>query len=340
MPEPATQRSQRARAAWIDGAISALNGAVGDTLHARGNGLEIAMAFHDADGPLALEAGVLAAMVPAPTGKLSILVHGLGVNERFWRYREDPTLDYGRLLHRDLGFTPFYLRYNTGLHISQNGRRLAALLEQLLHAYPRRVEDLTLIGHSMGGLVLRSACHYGVEADHAWPRAVARMFTLGSPHQGAPLEQVVHLATGLLRWIAHPTTRVPADIINARSAGVKDLRYGYTRDDDWTGHDPDALLRNGRQPVPLLPHATHYVVAGSLTRNPEHWLTLALGDALVRVPSAHGESRRSAHHIPFAARNRALVAGVTHNALAYSPVVYDEIRRRCAPTGSEQEEPA
>jgi triacylglycerol lipase len=340
MPDPGTRPPRRIRPAWVDLAISALNGAVGDALHARGNGLAIAMAFHDTDAPLALEPDALAAALPAPTGKLCILVHGLCVNERVWRYREDPTLDYGRLLQRDLGFTPFYLRYNTGLHISQNGRRLAALLEQLFRAYPRPVEELTLIGHSMGGLVLRSACFYGVEAGHAWPRTVARVFTPGSPHQGAPLEQAVHLAAGLLRWIPHPTTRVPADIINARSAGVKDLRYGYTRDDDWTGHDPDAMLHNGRQPVPLLPHATHYVVAGSLTRDPEHWLTLVLGDALVRVPSAYGESRRPAQRIPFAARNRMLVAGVAHNPLAYSPAVYDEIRRRCESTGSEQEESA
>lgn len=340
MPDPATGRQRRIRPAWVDVAISALNGAVGDTLQARGNGLAIPMAFHDAGGAVTLEPDALTAALPAPTGKLCILVHGLGVNERCWRYREDPTLDYGRLLQRDMGFTPFYLRYNTGLHISQNGRRLAALLEQLLRAYPRPVQELTLIGHSMGGLVLRSACYYGVEADHAWPRGVARVFTLGSPHQGAPLEQVVHLAAGLLRWIPHPTTRVPADIINARSAGVKDLRYGYTRDDDWTGHDPDAVLHNGRQRVPLLPHATHYVVAGSLTGDPEHWLTVVLGDALVRVPSAFGESRRQARRIPFAARNRTLVAGVAHNPLAYSPAVYDEIRRRCESAGSEQEESA
>jgi triacylglycerol lipase len=170
MPDPGTRRPRRIRPAWVDLAISALNGAVGDALHARGNGLAIAMAFHDTDGPLALEPDALAAALPAPTGKLCILVHGLCVNERVWRYREDPTLDYGRLLQRDLGFTPFYLRYNTGLHISQNGRRLAALLEQLFRAYPRPVEELTLIGHSMGGLVLRSACFYGVEAGHAWPR--------------------------------------------------------------------------------------------------------------------------------------------------------------------------
>jgi triacylglycerol lipase len=156
MPDPVTRRPRRIRPAWVDVAISALNGAVGDALQARGNGLAIAMAFHDADGPL-LEPHVLTAALPAPTEKLCILVHGLGVNERYWRYREDPTLDYGWLLQRDLGFTPFYLRYNTGLHISQNGRGLAALLEQLLGAYPRPVEELTLIGHSMGALVLRSA---------------------------------------------------------------------------------------------------------------------------------------------------------------------------------------
>jgi hypothetical protein len=100
------------------------------------------------------------------------------------------------------------------------------------------------------------------------------------------------------------------------------------------------MLHNGRQPVPLLPHATHYVVAGSLTRDPEHWLTLVPGDTPVRVPSAYGESRRPARHIPFAARNRMLVAGVAHNPLAYSPAVYDEITRRCESTGCEQEESA
>jgi hypothetical protein len=88
MPDPGTRRPRRIRPAWVDLAISALNGAVGDALHARGNGLAIAMAFHDTDGPLALEPDALAAALPAPTGKLCILVHGLCVNERVWRYRE------------------------------------------------------------------------------------------------------------------------------------------------------------------------------------------------------------------------------------------------------------
>jgi triacylglycerol lipase len=339
MPEPVARRVRRGRPVWIDHAISVLNGAIGDALATRRNSLEIPMAFHDDDGPLALERDALVAALPGATGRLCVLVHGLGVNERFWRYPDQPALDYGRLLQRDLGYTAFYLRYNTGLHISENGRRLAALMERLVHAYPRRVKEVTLIGHSMGGLVVRSACHYGVEAGHGWPNAVVRTFALGSPHQGAPLEQVAHLAAGLLGMIPHPVARVPATVIKGRSAGVKDLRYGYTHDDDWTGHDPDAMLRNLRRALPLLPRASHHVIAGSLSHDPQHWVTWLLGDALVRVTSAHGDSRRPARRIPFATRNRTVIAGVAHNPLAYSAAVYDEIRRRCEHAACEEEEP-
>ena len=37
---------------------------------------------------------------------------------------------YGARLARDLGVTPVYVRYNTGRHISENGRSLAELLER------------------------------------------------------------------------------------------------------------------------------------------------------------------------------------------------------------------
>ena len=37
-----------------------------------------------------------------------------------------------KALARDLGFTPIHLHYNSGLHISTNGRRFAAMLERLL----------------------------------------------------------------------------------------------------------------------------------------------------------------------------------------------------------------
>ena len=48
--------------------------------------------------------------------------------------------DHGTALAADLGYTPLYLHYNTGEHISTNGRRLANLLESLVQEWPQPVE--------------------------------------------------------------------------------------------------------------------------------------------------------------------------------------------------------
>ena len=311
--------------------VSALNGAFGDYLDTCGSGLAIDMAFYHRHRPLDLDARSVAAAFPEATPKLCILVHGLGMNERCWSFRDDPTIDYGRLLQTELGYTPVYVRYNSGLHVSANGRRLAALIADLLDAYPCTVDELTLIGHSMGGLVLRSACHYAATAtDPAWLGRHVRLFTLGTPHHGAPLEKLANAVASLLRSIPHPTAQIPADIVNARSTGVKDLRYGYTRDEDWHACDLDAFLFDNRRPHHAMGGAMHYALAGALTRDPTHWVTWVLGDALVRVPSAHGECRDAARRLPLAPEQRAVVGGVGHNALAHSPAVYAEIRRWCA----------
>jgi triacylglycerol esterase/lipase EstA (alpha/beta hydrolase family) len=63
---------------------------------------------------------------------------------------------------------PCTVRYNTGLHISQNGRALAEQLEELVQAWPVPVEEICIVGYSMGGLVARSALHYGAQAKHSW----------------------------------------------------------------------------------------------------------------------------------------------------------------------------
>ena len=36
----------------------------------------------------------------------------------------------------ELGYTPLYVRYNSGRHISENGRDLAEQLERLVAAWP------------------------------------------------------------------------------------------------------------------------------------------------------------------------------------------------------------
>ena len=188
------------RPVWLDLALGALNGVLGDRLEERGNALRMPMELCHAGRALALDADALRRSFPGATGRLAVFVHGLAGHDLVWRlYAQehwgDPETTYGSLLARDLGYTPLYLRYNSGLHVSENGARLAERLEALVRAWPVAVDEIVLVGHSMGGLVARSACHQDAQNDRAWIRAVHHVVCLGSPHLGAPLEKLGNLAS-------------------------------------------------------------------------------------------------------------------------------------------------
>jgi pimeloyl-ACP methyl ester carboxylesterase len=225
------------------------------------------------------------------------------------------------------------VRYNSGLHISDNGRRLAELLDRLVTAWPVAVDEVVLIGHSMGGLVGRSACHYG-RAD-GWRRRVAHVFTLGSPHRGAPLERVANVACSALSRL--PETRGFATPLRVRSAGIKDLRYGYLLDEDWDGHDPDAFLRNTGREVPFLDTANHYFVCATVSADPDAPLSRIVGDLLVVPASAWSQGRRG-ERLRFPVDQYRHAGGLTHFDLLNHPAIYAQIKRwltagRALPTG-------
>ena len=187
----------------------------------------------------------LAAAFPAAMPRLVVFVHGLIETEHVWR------LGGRRELRRAPGagarLTPLYVRYNSGRHISRNGRSLAGLLEESSPRGRCEVEQIALVGHSMGGLVARSAGCQAAERGQAWVGRVRHVVSLGSPHLGAPLAQGVHYAAHALHAV--PETRPFARFLRRRSDGIRDLRQGSLVDRDWEGCDPDALraaaLRGG-----------------------------------------------------------------------------------------------
>jgi pimeloyl-ACP methyl ester carboxylesterase len=229
---------------------------------------------------------------------------------------------YGTRLRDELGFTPVELRYNTGRHISENGLDLADLLERLAANWPVEVEQIALVGHSMGGLVARSACHQAVERGDGWPGLVRHVVSLGSPHMGAPLAQGVHWASAALH--ALPETRPLAAFLRRRSAGIRDLRQGSLVDLDWRDRDPDALRAEACAEVPLLEGATHCFVAATVMPDPRHPLSRLVGDYLVLEASASGRSR--SRRIPFEAEHGLVLGGTHHIALLNHPEVYERLR--------------
>jgi pimeloyl-ACP methyl ester carboxylesterase len=229
---------------------------------------------------------------------------------------------YGTRLERDLGYTPMTVRYNSGLHISQNGRCLSELMDELVAAWPVEVERIALVGHSMGGLVARSACHRGAEDGAAWAQLVKTSVSLGTPHLGAPLEQAVHyLSAGLARL---PETRPFANFLRRRSGGIRDLRQGSLVDEDWRDCDPDALKAAACAEIPLLEGATHCFISATVTRSDRHPLGRLIGDTLVLKPSATGRSRT--RRIPFEEEFGMHLGAAHHFALLNHPAVYEKLR--------------
>jgi len=311
-------------------ALGALNGLFGDKLEQRGNALAIRMSLRHgglgrslggtlpAGRELSTDRAELARAYPEASGRLALFLHGLCETEDAWRLGTDRHPPYGERLRAELGYTPLYVRYNSGRHISENGRELGSLLERITAAWPVEVQEIALVGHSMGGLVARSACHYHADSD--WASKVRHVFMLGSPHRGAPLETVALAVCAAMSRL--PETRSLANALNARSAGIKDLGCGYLVDEDWREHDPQAFLaRTGRE-VPFLRTANHYFMSASLDQP----LGRVVGDLLVLRSSAWAHGGRG-ERLRFPVEQYAHASGVNHIDMLNHAAVYGQIHK-------------
>jgi len=321
-PDPAATSPRR------EALLAALNGVWGDHLADSGNTLAIPMGFRIGGQPLELSGDTLARQMPAAGGKLLVLVHGLCMNDLQWARNGH---DHGAALARDLGYTPVYLHYNSGRHVSQNGREFAGLLQALTAKWPVPVQELVIVGHSMGGLIARSACHIGEQAGHRWLEPLKQLVFLGTPHHGAPLERGGHwldVLMGVSPYVA-PFTRLG----KARSAGITDLRFGNLQDADWHGRDRHHQRHDDRIPTPLPAGVDVYLVAATSGDSAGSLRDRVVGDGLVPLRSALGEHRDPARSLGVPDANRRVVTSASHWDLLDRMDVYAAVRTWLAPRG-------
>ena len=305
--------------------LAAINGLIGDKLVEERNPLGFEMTIRHHGHEVEVRRESLATVFPDAGGRVAVFLHGLMEAEEAWKIGvgkpESDGSTYGSRLEHDLGFTPVYLRYNTGLRISENGRQLSWLLDELRREWPAAITELVLIGHSMGGLVARSACHEASANQRVWLGDMKHLVCLGAPNRGSWLEKLVNTGGWALSRV--PESKPFGDFLNQRSMGIRDLRFGFIRDEDWADRDPDALhRRDDSEPICPVEGVEYHYVTGSLHVDPRHPVNSLFGDALVHPISGtgprlvKGSSKGTTHHVD----------GLNHFRLLNDPRVYARMR--------------
>ena len=299
--------------------LSALNGVMGDRLAEDGNPLALTMELRQQGRAIDLAALRASGQV---TGKVLLLVHGLCMNDLQWLRAGH---DHGAHLAQALGYTPVYVRYNTGLHTSINGGELAGRIEALLADWPVPVQELNVLVHSMGGLVVRSAVQQAVQGGLQWPGRLRKLVFLGTPHHGAPLERAGNWVDVILG--STPWSRPFARLGHLRSAGITDLRYGHVQEADWQGHDRFRKRPDARHHLPLPPGVACYTVAATLARQRSPLAERLVGDGLVPLRSALGQHEQAERTLEFPKSHQYVAYGLGHMALLEDAQVAQQLVR-------------
>jgi len=309
---------------WGNIGRSILNGVIGDYLVQQHNPLAIEMGFYHQNVPLLVNSVSSQCSNFSQTGlpltnKVVVLLHGLTNLETIWDFSAPNTEhtgrgladNYGARLQQDFGYTPLFLRYNTGLSLAENGRQFAALMDQLMLAYPIDIDDVVLLGFSMGGLLMRYAQKTASESEAAWLTKMSKCFYLGTPHEGSPVEKFGHLASSVVRALPQDYINQWADWIDVRSEGIQDLKDGLRH-----LHDPETSPSCGS----FYDGARHHFVSGSLSKKRHSLLNTLLGDSLVKHHSANTVSAPDGSLFSH-------FEGIPHVPLAHSRRVYREIKK-------------
>ena len=287
-------------------------------------------------------------------------IHGLMRDESCWHAA---SFDMAAAFERDLDVLAVDVRYDTGWHVSDNGRELAELLEALSTAIGEARGRWHIVAHSMGGLVARSALHQAGQEGMSFTRYVDRVFLLGTPNRGARLEQRTHLAAtalGIAQVALRATAKavrgvltrvrfgkvaplqpvavvtdmfvetIPSFFVNAagraldmRSDGIRDLRHGTMLREEWEQQPGGRKPR--RQPVPPLPWVRTYAIAGSLSRRRRSKRLARVTDGLVTAASA---ANAGDDELKLVENGRfCLIPGLGHLEMPRSPEVFSTLKR-------------
>lgn len=287
----------------ISAVASAINGVFGDHLAATRNPMQVHMNLYAKGQVLTPDAEALKTQFPDAQNHLVIFIHGLCCNEDSWQMYYNPlepaTRPYGDKLEDDFPVTSLYLRYNTGRNIESNARQFKRVLNKLVRNWPVPVKGITLVGHSMGGLVSRALVEALTEEDAALKNAIRDVVCLGSPHAGAPLARLAAAGEQLLGRF--DLSKPVGKVLGVRSRGIRDLKDGL-----------GAIQTRSGQEVMF------HLIGSTIGDHTSSWLNTTVGDGLVTPDSAQADDTGRAQRVTFAQKH--------HMTLLNDPDVFLELK--------------
>ena len=276
---------------------AALNGVCGDNLEAWNSPLATTMTLRGQQGEL-LD---MTDWAQQSAQGYVLFLHGLCLSDLEWCQSVNHRQFADELSVQ--GYQVAWLRYNTGRAISTNGQDLAELFAR---HFADQGQPIWMIGHSMGGLLIRSASHYAEMHNHPWLTRLSHAAYLGTPHLGAPWEIAGNKLNNLLNIT--PYTRPLMRLGNIRSQGIKDLRF--------------AKVTTEETLPPLAKNVSHLLLATAWSEaHTDNWI----GDGIVPVSSALAQDQRG-EMLNAPQLKRVLLNDINHLAILDDAQIYQELR--------------
>lgn len=300
--------------------LSVLNGVIGDYLEEKENPLKIDMQFRYESKAIQIDSESLKETYPKINGKILLMIHGSCMSDIQWNHKNH---NHGEALSEELDKTPIYLNYNSGKHISTNGKDLNKNLQKLVKNWPVPVEEIVIIAHSMGGLLTRSALYYADQNNNKWRKHLKRVVFLGTPHHGSHLERIGNYMDLLLESL--PYLKPFARLGKIRSAGVTDLRYGNLVDEDWQ-HSGRFERKGDQRKYIQLPNKIEFFAVAATIGKETAGSTRIFGDNLVEVKSALGQHKKTAKNLNFKEENTWIVYENNHLELLSNPKILEKLK--------------
>jgi pimeloyl-ACP methyl ester carboxylesterase len=302
--------------------ILAILNVVGDYLQENKNPLTISMALRQNGAAIDFDKIKAENNDKKVNGKILLMVHGLCMNDIQWTWKGH---NHGEILAESFDFTPVYLHYNTGLHISENGQKMNLILEELIEKWAVPVEEIVILVHSMGGLLSRSAVHYAAENGQSWTKLLTKIIFLGTPHHGSPLERIGNHVDRLLTAI--PYAKPFARLGKMRSSGITDLRFGSLVTEDWQGRDRFEKQTDERKIIPLPKSVACYTIAATIGKIGDNLKEKTIGDGLVQLKSALGKHENEARDLGFKPENTMILYEANHLDLLNDKRVLEQVKK-------------